>query len=1326
MGGTRERGFALIIVISVLTIVSSLIVGFALLSNLENKKIDNAFHSPMLIAKRNALCALHEALAKLQATSGQDTVATAKADILGTAVEGSKNWVGVWKVNKCDERVVTDRDQKTFLAWLVSGNYYDETDCNTAIETVKRISIINPKYTNIEPVYVTLVDSPDTTNGRGQYAYWIDDHSLKIQGNIYDTGNLFKDLFTTSSQTSSYYWYTKKQCQGKYGLSMVPDFANCPLTQAFLSGHKEIQSEPSATNFLEYSALSEQQYQYMQGHFHDLTNLSLGLLTDTRNGGFRKNLRYKETNYLSEVPDNAFIFQPPTTFPAPPTTWGYLKSFFNIDTANLTPRATYPLYRPQAGVNYRDCAMNCTTDADGYVTGEITGTNAGDLGIATRYGIYPIWTEFKNYIVLYCSRGYTPDNSSSSAGGRYQSLRMQPGFYFENPYTYAINSAMMKIWQCSPYVTNLELSSQSERYQKQPTFRCRIFYENPENKGENDGLYQNYPNSQNDDDKVFPFLSIDPDKHMRPVWDGTITTDYAHASPKYIHLNGHTSYIASGKVKSLTTHSSNNPTSYDINDIRFYQSPEYKDTIAGFCWMESHPPLSSSDWNGTWKNNTDQWSPLCLRTMDSSNNILQQICDVEMKYDSLNVDRNVTSDNLSKRIEQEIPLYLVCASLRKDSSTSSNYWHQYTTNSEGIRPLIEGDPRAPISCRTAHQDDMTSSTYSGNFIPGNWSWCAHWLGLSNGQANIYSHPEHIPFADYTEFRNLFDLPSKENKCKLFNLGFLQHMNVGPFSYHPSYAFGNSYQNPLIPRENFFQENAPIDGSTWPSHNRVEMLYDYSYCLNRILWDSYFIASTSSDSNIALLNHRQKAFSWAIDTHILSFQDAAENMAIHGAFNVNSTSKNAWIAFFASTIGNLSSSTTHAEYSRIQSLNETENVGMRQLDQPQIQALAEKIVDQIKKRGVAGSIGEFVNRKLITKSADTHQLGLKGALQAAIDGTTINNTYGGDVVTSKRNKTWFDDEAASGSFWACKPGYLTQADILQSTGTALCARGDTFSIYAYGNALDVNGAIEVEMRCEAIVQRLPELLDPAKPELGRKYKILAIKWITLPLNDNEKNKHIANHWLGITNAISRNNIGPVLADVAWDLYGQNNSSVWALTNIGEDLTLATYKFLQNLQSIGLTAAASKFAADLNSAYEGQSFFPTIAQNPILGEVFSKTLSGIQQIQDLFSGGSTSIADVRNTIVEAVLKGQSIIASDSTAKKDFDNTIAALHAMDEKTQKDDIYIANQTDNSNKDKLGSTFTDNLNGTAMNSDGAQLASLLTTLDSLEEALNAYQNAKQ
>jgi hypothetical protein len=1102
------------IVISILAIVSSLVIGFSLLFRLEGKKIRNLSHSPYAVAKENALLAAYEAIAKLQVATGNDRTTTAKADIFDHFAEGKKHWVGAWEVQKCDEKNVSGTDTKKFLAWLVSGDYYGESDSQMAFPFEKDyVPIIDAKYKNVESVYVPLIDRINSDGKRGQYAYWIDDQSLKVQCNLYDPENRFKDLFSEEIKTVDGYFYLRRQFQGRYGIEMTEESAYSPLSQNFLKDNLQISADPDYEHLIDYSIFSEQQSQYLQRKYHDFTALSLGLITDTRRGGFRKNLSGNDSEtYLDEIPDEAFIFTAPTTYPAPPPTWGYYKSFYNLrrETASgsIGPRATYPLYRPQSGVNYGDCEMHCTADENGYEKGKISGTNAGDLGMATTCGIYPIWTEFKTHICLcYCDK-YSPMNDRNNDNRFYQSLKMQPGFHFENPYAYDLSSLAARVWHCAPYVENPE-SGDRLRYQKQPSFRCKFC--DGDGITIRDGLLQGYLQSQNDGDKIFPFLSKSADQCMRPVWDCTLGATFPKDRARYFGLSGDTSYISLPNPRPLQVVSSANLSSYCANDIRFYQpdqpanaldpSPTYGTTSSLKCLLESYP---SGD---PWPNASDQWSPLCLRTMDGDGKILQQICDVEVRHEKINMsaaggDRNTTANDLSNNYGKNLPLYLICAGLRKNSSQSSDYWHQYTPTNLGIRPFVEGNPRAPFSCRNARQDDLASPSYASHFIPGNWSWNAHWLGLGDGNAVNYFSQErenHVSFGDYSAFRNLFDLPHPTHG--IMNLGFLQHMNVGCFSYHPSYAFGNSYQNPWIPREKFFQENAPIEGSPWPSHSRVEMLYDYSYCLNRALWDAYFYASYDANLKI-LLNPHQKAFTAATAGEFSSFSDAAKGIVIGGAFNINGTSLEAWSAFLGSAIGAITGSDEaefsriqSLEFSRIQSLESATDVGWRKLNKMQIRALAEKIVEQIKKRGVAGSIGEFVNRKLVAKSSDPDQLGLKGALQAAIDGTAINDGYGGDGVESKRNKAWFDDGAASGPFWAGKPGYLTQADILQSTATSLCARGDTFCIHAYGNACDRDGKIEAEARCEVLVQRMPKLLDPAKPELGRKYQILAVKWVT---------------------------------------------------------------------------------------------------------------------------------------------------------------------------------------------------------------------------------------
>jgi hypothetical protein len=482
-----------------------------------------------------------------------------------------------------------------------------------------------------------------------------------------------------------------------------------------------------------------------------------------------------------------------------------------------------------------------------------------------------------------------------------------------------------------------------------------------------------------------------------------------------------------------------------------------------------------------------------------------------------------------------------------------------------------------------------------------------------------------------------------------------------------------------------------------------MLYDYSYCLNRALWDSYFIASTGQQVTQAILiNPRQKAFTGTDDTTAIqnavhSFQYAAENIAIHGAFNVNSTSQNAWTAFLGSTAGNFSENETYAEYSRIQTLNNTTDVGLCQLLPKQVQSLATEVVKQIKLRGVAGSIGEFVNRKLIAKGSDPNNLGLKGALQAAIDGANINSSSGGATMTSNRKKDWFDDEAASGPFWACKPGYLTQADILQSTATTLCARGDTFCIYAYGNALDASGKIEAETRCEAIVQRLPELIDPSNPDLGRKYKILAMKWITLPpLAINLQSNNLYDKYFGhITDTFKRSEAIRSIGDKAWsqgwfDQY-------WAIPNMAYYVNNVLQDFINNPNLSSLLSNLNYHLQDKEWQYS-QRF-----NDPVTGAFNAATWKTYEALRDLVQG-SASKADVQQAINNAYSEIDAFISNSSSNQQEFQDAINFLDAT----------AASAGDINNK----TPYTQAYQGDARTG-GAQAAGSIIGLSRIEELLS-------
>jgi hypothetical protein len=64
-----------------------------------------------------------------------------------------------------------------------------------------------------------------------------------------------------------------------------------------------------------------------------------------------------------------------------------------------------------------------------------------------------------------------------------------------------------------------------------------------------------------------------------------------------------------------------------------------------------------------------------------------------------------------------------------------------------------------------------------------------------------------------------------------------------------------------------------------------------------------------------------------------------------------------------------------------------------------------------------------------------------------------------------------------------PGNLLQSDLLQSLGSALTSRSDTFTLRCYADASQPDGQAGFAW-LEAVVQRVPEFIDPTNaPETG---------------------------------------------------------------------------------------------------------------------------------------------------------------------------------------------------------------------------------------------------
>ena len=139
-----------------------------------------------------------------------------------------------------------------------------------------------------------------------------------------------------------------------------------------------------------------------------------------------------------------------------------------------------------------------------------------------------------------------------------------------------------------------------------------------------------------------------------------------------------------------------------------------------------------------------------------------------------------------------------------------------------------------------------------------------------------------------------------------------------------------------------------------------------------------------------------------------------------------------------------------------------------------------------------SLSDFVNRRVGNDSRS-----YQGAIQEAIEqaGTNGNQTTGirdntSETIPNYHLHTYLfpfaDDDADTNNtnnYLGSRnnatgiPLEINQANILLPLAPRLSARSDTFKIRAYGEVRDADDKIIAQATCEAVVQRLPEYVDP---------------------------------------------------------------------------------------------------------------------------------------------------------------------------------------------------------------------------------------------------------
>jgi hypothetical protein len=197
-------------------------------------------------------------------------------------------------------------------------------------------------------------------------------------------------------------------------------------------------------------------------------------------------------------------------------------------------------------------------------------------------------------------------------------------------------------------------------------------------------------------------------------------------------------------------------------------------------------------------------------------------------------------------------------------------------------------------------------------------------------------------------------------------------------------------------------------------------------------------------------------------------------------------------------------------------------GYRELSDAQLTSLATEIVKQVRQRGPFLSMSEFVNRQVGSES----DLTLSGALENAISDSKINDTFMTGYVTPLATSDFSDlklynyktPAATIGNPAAGAPGWISQGDLMRILEPAATVRSDTFVIRVCGEAQDASGKITARAYAEAVVQRVPEYVDPvdrpsvnayditlptavpstaspANKAFGRRMNVVSFRWLS---------------------------------------------------------------------------------------------------------------------------------------------------------------------------------------------------------------------------------------
>ncbi len=1211
----QRDGFAVVIALTLMGFMVLLILAVSSLLRVETASAEVSLDT--LQARENALLALREAIGELQAAAGPDQRVTATADIDSTDTEEVENphWTGVWQ-NKGNISATpgTTTYTSSFIQWLVSGE--DGTVFNSTSVLNRTADQLKPNPdVDGNPVSVvwrgsaaaadtvavptsTIEDSNGATVGR--FGWWVGDEGVKARLNLVDTESDKAAAPESGAAADTPAGRRRLAMPARTGIELMtvepPSEPTAPSSPEIYPANDPFLEKVNTLQALPLVSAANQEAldDFRKNYFHEVTVHSVGLLTDTKNGGLKRDLTYalnltgSDWDDFKEAVNNGVEgkLYPPikgavtTTDPGGPL-WDQLKDFYNTRPEN---DGTVVAVAPKAPSPETYGIAPILVQAQFYVGASLHSSGA-DTGVRLHYvPVVVLWNPYDRKIVAddyYLAMGH-------------------PFMFQQTQVDININGA-----DGETGLTDLFFSGSSdgkeERAANKP-YSSPIGYDNAWNAP---GFTPAHP-SPPEFDRNFDHGSNNPAHH---------------GSDAPYHFTIQAGDIAPGQAVVFTPPDDLNGVSYSPWPLwGNILKPGFRDRAHYYLDM---PPIKNFNLNDP------NFASIEEALINSSINVLKiQIptegaaeSSVIMAFDPFDAGTAVDSS-----VGLEGPADEIIFFARQVSwwTLERDWWW------DGVGPTGRAIQQSELKQNTTLNTDVTiqfgyffglrmfEEDQMGELNP-NESIASRWLAHYNPRAQFfsrsaldYSGPSYgyraIPnyaeaFLDGDRARFQYNLSANNNtgfsrfdsssptqsvlfrifedSSEIASIGDLMHANLFQVSslssyddfenlsvgniaggLYPAFAIGNSLMPPYIDSEDPFRNTWSGTGvytSGTPNSNYDQApnhtYYDHSYLLNDALWDPFYFSTRDqskledeeindddfNNSRIIIIDQQDKP--QASGGHDL----AATRLGVAGAFNVNSTSVDAWKAALGSFVGIRADNSAEPaadeslwtrvgfpvadaysadnEYTSEDAITDEAHGGTRKLTEEEVDVLADEIVKVVRGRGPFLSMAHFVNRSL---DGSTNNEKLKGPLQEAIDQSFINtgleDELGGlaeDVDESVDMKldasTWGDDEltdmsvhneeALKGDRAFGLPGYLMQADILAKLGSVLTVRSDTFVVRAYGDVRDpISEKIVSQAWCEAVVQRMPEPVNPngtnlndpaywnADLDLGRRFEIVQFRWL----------------------------------------------------------------------------------------------------------------------------------------------------------------------------------------------------------------------------------------